>query len=143
MSQDAFDKWWDRFLRSMGLEEPHETARRLRRKLRRVKVADRPQFVKRLLEKLLQLHHAYGVTLLVLEGITDPAHLDDIAEHLMPLPGPQTDDEESHLSDLIRLLAAANNDSLMPVVEAYLLERDIGPYWPSVPWAVWPHRKRK
>jgi len=140
--KDPFDRWWQHFLRSMGLEEPHESARRLRRKLQRVKVADRPEFVKRLLEKLLQRHHAYGVALLVLEGIKDPAHLEDIADNMAPLPGPQTDDEESHLSDLIRILAAANMDSLLPVVEEYLLNREIGAYWPSVPWAVWPHRKR-
>jgi hypothetical protein len=138
----SFDKWWEHFLTHMGLEEPHESARRLRRKLLRVKVADRPEFVKRLLEKLLKKHHAYGVALLVLEGITDPAHLDDIANSLLPLPGPLSDDEESHLSDLIRILAAANKDSLLPAVEEYLLRRDIGPHWPSVPWAVWPHRKR-
>jgi hypothetical protein len=139
---DSFERWWKGFLKRMGLEEPHETARRLRRKLRRVKVADRPEFSRRLLEVLLQRHHAYGVTLLVLEGIYDIAHLDDIAQHLQPLPGPQSDDEESHLSDLIRILAAANDDSLQPVVEEYLMDRPIGPYWPSVPWALWPYRKR-
>jgi hypothetical protein len=140
--KDPFDKWWERTLRFMEAEEPHQTARRLRRKLQRVKAANRPEFVRRLLEKLLQRHHAYGVALFVLEGITDPAHLDDIADNLLPLPGPQSDDEESHLSDLIRILAAANKDSLLPVVEEYLLNREIGPHWPSVPWAVWPHWKR-
>jgi hypothetical protein len=138
----SFDKWWEHFLSQMSLEEPHESARRLRRKLQRVKVAERPAFVRKLLDKLLRRHRAYGVALLVLEGITDPAHLEDIADCLVPLPGPQSDDEESHLSDLIRILAAANRDSLLPAVEEYLLHRDIGPHWPSVPWAVWPHRKR-
>jgi hypothetical protein len=141
LSTADFNRWWKRFYRGAGDEEPHDTARRLRRKLRRVKQAERPAFVGRLLEVLLHRERAYGVALFLLEGLTDPAYLDVIAGHLRPLPGPQSDDEESHLADLIRVVAAAGEESLAPVVEEYLLERPIGPHWSSVPWALWPRRR--
>jgi hypothetical protein len=136
-----FAKWWKRFRKTRKAEEPHETARRLRRKLRRVRVAERPAFVAQLFEVLLRQERAYGIALFVLEGLTDPVYLADVARNLAPLPELQPDDEESHLSDLVRVLAAVDNDDLLPPVRAYLLERPIGPHWPSVPWALWPHRK--
>ena len=141
MSSVDFNRWWDHFRRSAAGEEPHESARRLRRKLRRVKLADRPAFIGRLLEVLLHRERAYGVALFLLEGLTDPAYLGVIADHLQPLPGPQSDEEESHLADLIRVVAAAGDDRLLPVVEEYLLTRSIGPHWSSVPWALWPRRR--
>jgi hypothetical protein len=138
---DNFDRWWERFRRQTAGEEPYETARRLRRKLRRIKVAERPEFVGRLLHVLLRKDRAYGVTLFLLEGLTDPAYLGTFASKLRPLPGLQSDDEESHLADLVRVVAAAGDDTLLPVVEEYLLRRAVSPHWSSVPWALWPHRR--
>lgn len=141
MAPADFAKWWKRFRRTRETEELHETARRLRRKLGRVRVADRPAFLAQLFEVLLGQERAYGIALFVLEGLTDPAYLGEVARNLAPLPGLQSDDEESHLSDLVRVLAAVDDDDLLPPVRSYLLDRPIGPHWPSVPWALWPHRK--
>jgi hypothetical protein len=142
VSPSDFDRWWQHFRsRTDGDEEPYETARRLRRKLRRVKVAERPRFVGRLIQVLLRQERSYGVALFLLEGLTDPSCLGVIADLLRPLPGLQSDDEESHLADLVRVVAASGDDTLLPVVEEYLLERAIGAHWSSVPWALWPRRK--
>lgn len=141
MPSASFETWWTRSRLRLSSEDPYETARRLRRKLRRTRVADRPALVGRLLEVLLREERAYGVVLFLLEGLSDPAYLERIAGDLRPLPGLQPDDEESHLADLLRIIAAAAGASLPPVVEEYLLERPISPHWPSVPWAVWPARK--
>jgi hypothetical protein len=73
--------------------------------------------------------------------LSDPIYLDRIAEGLRPLPELQRDDEESHLADLLRILAAAAGSSLPAVIEEYLMARSIGPHWPSVPWALWPGQK--
>jgi len=136
-----FETWWMRSRRRLASEEPYESARRLRRKLKRIRVAERLAFTRRLIEALLREERAYGVVLFLLEGLSDPACLVWIAEGLGPLPGLQSEDEESHLADLLRILAAAAGDTLPSVVEEYLLRRPIGAHWPSVPWALWPARK--
>jgi hypothetical protein len=136
-----FDSWWSRSRRRLAAEDPYDTAWRLRRKLRRVRVAERPAFVNSLLDVLLREERAYGVVLFFLEGLSDPVYLERIAEGLRPLPGLQPDDEESHLADLLRILAAAAGPALPPAIKEYLLDRPIGPHWPSVPWALWPGQK--
>jgi len=141
LSANDFDRWWSHSVRRLDREEPHETARRLRRKLARIRCDERAEFVDRLFEALLQRRHAFGVALFLLEGLTDPSQLDAVAAHLTPLPALQSDDEESHLSDLIRILGASNRESGIPVVEDYLVRRSIGPHWTSVPWSLWPHRR--
>jgi len=104
-------------------------------------VAERAAFVNHLLDVLLREERAYGVVLFLLEGLSDPAYLQRIAEGLRPLPGPQSADEESHLADLLRILAAAAGADLPVAIEEYLLNRPIGPHWSSVPWALWPRRR--
>ncbi len=141
MNSKRFDIWWDGFQRRVADEEPFEIANRLRRKLCRTRVTEREEFLRRLWGVLLQRRRAYGVALFLLEGVKDLAQLRQLARKLMPLPGLQARDEESHLADLLRLLAAADVPTLLPPVEAYLLERPIGPYWATVPWALWPHQK--
>ena len=136
-----FDSWWSRSRRRLSAEDSYDTAWRLRRKLRRIRVAERHNFVNRLLDVLLREERAYGVALFFLEGLSDPVYLVRIAEGLRPLPGLQSDDEESHLADLLRILAAAAGPALPPVIEEYLIDRPIGPHWPSVPWALWPGHK--
>lgn len=136
-----FDNWWNRSRRRLSAEDPYDTAARLRRKLKRVRVAERPTFVNRLLAVLLREERAYGVVLFFLEGLSDPVYLERIAEGLRPLPGLQAEDEESHLADLLRILAAAAGPTLPQAIEEYLLHRPIGPHWPSVPWALWPGHK--
>ena len=58
---------------------------------------------------------------------------------MLPFPELQSDDEEAHLADLIRILAAAGDPALLPAVESYLKDRDVGPHWSTVPWALWPN----
>ena len=144
MPTAEFENWWAEIQRHPGglrATEAHATARRISRRLRALTNADHSEFVDQLMQVLLERHHAYGVALFLLEGISDPAVLDMIARHLQPLPGRQCDDEEAHLADLIRVLAAANDASLMPVARDYLLQREIVPGWATVPWALWPHNK--
>ena len=133
-----FGGWWRRFRSRYGGEEPYETARRLRRKVGRVRVAERPAFVASLLEVLLREERAYGVTLFLLEELEEPAYLHRIADLLRPLPGLGSEDEESHLADLVRLVAVAAEGGRPAVVREYLLDRPIGPHWSSVPWSLWP-----
>jgi hypothetical protein len=140
-----FENWWAELQRQPGgLRDTDalETARRIGRALRRLSEPDQAEYLDQLLHVLLQRHHAFGVTLFLLEGINDPAVLHRIAAWLVPLPPPQDADEEAHLADLIRILAAADDDGLVHVVERYLLERPILPAWSTVPWALWPHRKQ-
>ena len=48
MSGTDFERWWSHSIRRLDREEPHETARRLRRKLARIRRDDRPEFIGRL-----------------------------------------------------------------------------------------------
>lgn len=143
MPTKNFDAWWSDFESWLGqCDDVHEAARRVRRHMLGLRSVRQRKFFGQVLERLLQQRHAYGVALFMLEGVTDPDYLNDVAEHLLPLPPVQSDDEESHLADLIRILAAANDPALLPAIGAYVLERPIGPHWASVPWALWPHRKK-
>lgn len=135
-----FESWWRQFGRRVEGEEPHEIARRLRVKLKRTRVAERPRLLRKLWVGLLQDWRAYGVALLLLDHLKDVRLLHELARGLVPLPSLQSADEEAHLADLMRILAAADSTALLPPVECYLLERPIGRFWSTVPWALWPHR---
>ena len=144
MPSAEFENWWAEIQRQPGgLRDTDalDTARRVGRALRRLTDAEHARYFDQLMQVLLRRHHAFGVTLFLLEGVEDPALLHRLVAWLSPLPDPQDDDEEAHLADLVRVLAAADDDDLMPVVEAYLLDRPIVPVWSTVPWALWPHRK--
>jgi len=136
-----FEIWWSGFERRTRDDDPFDTALRLSVKLRRTRVAERPEFVNQVWEVLLQRRRAYGVALFFLDSLTDAQYLRSLAEYLVPLPPNQPHDEESHLADLVRLLAAADLPGVLTPVEQYLLDRPIGPLWATVPWALWPHQK--
>lgn len=140
MLSTRFESWWDGFERRTRNDDAFDTALRLSVKLRRTRVADRPEFVNQLWEVLLQRRHSYGVALFFLDSLTDAQYLRSLAEYLVPLPPNQSHDEESHLADLVRLLAAADMPGVLEPVEQYLLDRPIGPLWATVPWALWPHQ---
>jgi hypothetical protein len=142
MEPARFQAWWRQFERRTDGEDSHQIARRLRAKLRRTRVAERPEFIRGLWDVLLRQRRAYGVALLLLDDLKELERLHELARSLVPLPGLQSPDEEAHLADLLRVLAASNVRELLRPVEAYLLKRPIGPYWATVPWALWPHRKR-
>lgn len=140
MLSRRFESWWNGFERRTRDDDPFDTSLRLSVKLRRTRVADRPEFVNQLWEVLLQHRHAYGVALFFLDSLTDAQYLRSLAEYLVPLPLNQPHDEESHLADLVRILAAADIPGVLAPVEQYLLDRPIGPLWATVPWALWPHQ---
>jgi hypothetical protein len=138
----GFAAWWREFRAEPGaFDDPHETARRLRHHVQRLRAGERDRFLDRLCRALFQERHAYGVGLFLLEGIDDPAALRHFARRLLPLPALQSEDEEAHLADLIRILAAAAGTRLPPVIGVYFLEREMSPHWASAPWALWPRRK--
>jgi len=137
-----FATWWNEALQRIeGCSDPREAARRLRRRLRGIDEGAHDVFFERLLADLLDRRHAYGVALFLLEGVSDPAWLRHFARHLRALPAELSSDEESHLADLIRILAAAGDDELLAPIRGYLLERPIGDHWSTVPWALWPQHK--
>lgn len=140
MLSRRFESWWNGFERRTREDDPFNTSLRLSAKLHRTRVADRPEFVNQLWEVLLQRQHAYGVALFFLDSLTDAQYLRSLAEYLVPLPPNQPHDEESHLADLVRILAAADIPGILVPVEQYLLDRPIGPLWATVPWALWPHQ---
>lgn len=141
MPAATFEVWWEKIRRDpSALSDPHAAALRLSGRLGELPAEDHAAFLDDLLRFLLRERFAYGVTLFLLQGISDPAALDVIARHLSPLPERQSDEEEAHLADLIRILAATNLEQLGNEVSSYLTEREIGPYWSSVPWALWPHQ---
>jgi hypothetical protein len=139
----AKDSWREELRSDLAADvDPYETARRLRRRILGLKRAGQRRRLREALDCLLGESRSFGVVFFLLEGISDPAFLAEIVERIQPLPDLQSEDEESHLADLIRVLAAAGDDALMPPVESYLLERPVGPHWASVPWAIWPRRPR-
>jgi hypothetical protein len=138
---NGFERWWRAFQSRTRGEDPHRVAGRLRAKLRRTRVAERPVLRQRLWRALLRERHDYGVALFLLASESDHTCLGELAAFLTPLPELQSRDQESHLADIVRLLAATDVAPLLRPVEAYLLRRPIGPHWATVPWALWPHRK--
>ena len=141
MPPENLNDWWLGFQAGLDRgDDPYDAARHLRRRISGLDAGERQEFLLAALDTLLVERHAYGVVFFLLEGISDPAFLTEIATRLEPLPALQSDDEESHLADLIRILAAAGEPDLMPPVETYLVKRAMGPQWASVPWAIWPRR---
>jgi hypothetical protein len=137
------NEWWKTFQKRLEPgHDPHELARELRDRFDVLPPGEQRRFLRRVWKGLLQQRRAYGVALFVLEGLTEPAILHDIAGTLEPFPTALALDEESHLADLLRILAAADDEELLLPVEHYLLEREIGSHWASVPWALWPHQKQ-
>lgn len=142
MALPELDSWWPEPERETGFfADPYEAAQRLKERLHGVPANRQLTLLERMAPRLLQQRHRYGVVLFLLDGITSRRGLEVIARHLLPLPERQSADEEAHLADLVRILAAADDERLLPCVEAYLLEREIAPAWPTVPWALWPHRE--
>jgi hypothetical protein len=47
-------------------------------------------------------------------------------------------DDQSYLSDCLRVLAKSAEPAHRQCIEDYLLSSPIGPYWSAVPWALWP-----
>ena len=136
----SYDEWWSEFVE--GLRErgdAYEAAARLRRRLQALPPKERGPRAAAALHSLLVEQRAFGVALFLLEGLTDRRLLRTIASALEPLPDRCWDEEESYLADLIRLLAAADDELLVAPVRSYLLERRIDPQWSTVPWALWPH----
>jgi len=141
LPSSEFEAWWAEVQREPGaLRNSHDTAMRIGRRLEPMEPAEQSAFLAQFVPVLLQRHRAYGIALFLLENLSDPAVLDLIADNLRPLSGLQTHDEEAHLADLIRILAAACEERWLPAVEAYLLDREIGSHWATVPWALWPHQ---
>lgn len=122
-------------------DDPHEAAARLRLYLDDRSADECQELLPRMFEILLQEQHAYGVALLMMDAIQDPEYIEEIARTMAPLPLLQSDDEESHLADLIRLLAASGRRHALRVVESYLLDRPWSEAWPTVPWALWPRHE--
>lgn len=141
MAAAARERWLED-LRGILAEEadPYEAARRLSRDFRSLPRSERSGALDEALDLLLRERRCYGVVFFLLEGVSDAKVLEGIATRLQPAARLESDDEESHLADLMRVLGAAGGDALMAPVEAYLLERPIGPHWASVPWAIWPRR---
>ncbi len=138
----SYESWWREFV--AGLRErgdAYEAAARLRRRLQALPPDERGPQAAMALHSLLVDQRAYGVALFLLEGLTDRSLLRTIASALESPPERCWDEEESYLADLIRLLAAANDELLVIPVRGYLLERRIDPHWSTVPWALWPHER--
>ena len=142
MAAAAQERWLED-LRAILAEEsdPYEAARRLSRNLRSLPRSKRSRALGEALDLLLVERACFGVVFFLLEGVNDPSVLDEIAERLRPGEARVSDDEESHLADLMRVLGAAGVPGLIAPVESYLLDRPIGPHWASVPWAIWPRRR--
>jgi hypothetical protein len=134
--------WWRSFqTRLEPGHDPHGLASELRQRLDELPPREKRDFLRRVWKVLLQQRLSYGVALFLLEGLTEPAILSEIAEELEPFPVVLTEEEESHLADLLRILAATGDKKLLGPVERFLLEYEIGSHWASVPWALWPHQK--
>ncbi len=141
MPVDEFESWWQEIVKESGIfDDPRETARQIGERLRELPDERRSRFLEPLTRTLLRERRAFGVVLFLLDETSDRSALFAIGRHLLPFPTLQPDDEEAHLADLIRILAAVDDPELLDGIERYLLEREIGPYWSSVPWALWPHR---
>lgn len=141
MSAASSTLWLEEY--QQWLEEgrdPHEAAERLRRYLDDREESEREQLLGRAYEILLQDCRAYGVALQLTDAIRDPEYVEEIARTIAPLPRLQSDDEEAHLADLMRILAASGRRHSLRVVESYLLDRPWSHAWTTVPWALWPRR---
>jgi hypothetical protein len=142
MSSAEFEQLWISFESARDAStDSYENAAWWGNRLPGLEPAKGNRQLERLLSRLLQRSHDYGITLFLLERLSDPAVLELICTHIQPLPDIQSADEEAHLADLIRILAASDEPSLEAPVRYYLLERTIGPHWATVPWSLWPHSK--
>ena len=113
------------------------TAERLFGSYRTLPSSERDSFARATLLELTR-RRRFGVTLFLCSHFEEPCRIDDLAEALSELPPPLLDDEEAHLSELIRLLGVAGEPHHLVPVRRYLLERPIGPGWEGVPWCLWP-----
>lgn len=138
MDEIGFDELWSEFISRDYKDSGLENVSQVRNYLHSLSDQKAAAFLDELVLVVLDRRDGYGIALSVLESESRPQHVRVICEHVTRiLDNPVR--QESDLISLLRVLAADAAGHCLAPVEAYLLEGEIGPYWNSLPWALWPH----
>ena len=138
MDQISFVEIWKGFINPEYKDSGFENVRKVRDYLHRLTEQKRAAFLDELVSIAMARQDGYGIALSVLESESMPQHLLVICEYVKRV---LSDDaiQESDLVGFLRILASDKSGQCLAPVETYLLGRQIGPYWNSLPWALWPH----
>lgn len=138
MSEVEFEELWQEFLSIEYKDGGYENARRVKNYLRGLSDEKRAAFLDELVSISINRGKGYGVALYVLETEAMPQHIQAICEYANRILD-NLDEKEIDAVSFLRVLAADPSGQCLAPVERYLLEDEIGPYWTSLPWALWPH----
>lgn len=141
MAPSTTDRWWEAFRDGLDDDaDPDAVAGALRERLEGLRGRAYGHLLRRALRDLCR-RGSYGAVLRLLSEVRNPSYLHDVADGLDGPAPALSDDEEAWLADLMRVLAAADEEAWLAPLRRYLLEWPIEPHWPTVPWALWPHRE--
>ena len=108
MSVDERERWWGETADWLDqAPDDDSVAARIRAEMDSIPADEHRPFLGRAWTVLLGRRRRYGAGLYLLQSTGDPECLLDLVTPLLPLPGLQADDEEEHLAELVRILAAA------------------------------------
>ncbi|MGH9970482.1 MAG: hypothetical protein ACREBG_22200 [Pyrinomonadaceae bacterium] len=139
MDQIGFDELWKGFISPEYKDSGFENVREIRNYLHRLPDHKRAAFLDELVSVAIAGKEGYGIALSVLESESMPQHVRVICEYVTRvLNDPML--QENDLVGFLRILASDKFGQCLAPVETYLLKRRIGPYWNSLPWALWPHQ---
>ena len=138
MSEVDFEELWRDFIRVEYKDGGYENVRQVEHYVRGLSDQKRAAFLDELVSVGLNKKDGWGIALAVLESEAMPQHIQAICEGvgLLPDDGPEP---ESNLVWVLRVLASDPAGQCLAPVNEYLLKRQIGSYWASLPWALWPH----
>lgn len=137
MSQVEFEELWEEFLSREYKDGGYENARQIKNYIQGLSDQKRVVFLDELVAIGISQKHGYRIALSVLESEAMPQHIQAVCEYVSRRINDPN--EAENLVNLLRVLAADISGRCLAPVERYLLDNEIGLYWTSLPWALWPH----
>lgn len=138
MSEVEFEELWKEFISREYKDSGFENIRQVQNYVRGLSGRKRVAFLDELVSVGINRKEGYGIALSVLESEAMPQQIQAICEYVNGRLDNPTEPEIDIVS-LLRVLASDASGQCLAPVERYLLDHKIGPYWSSLPWALWPH----
>lgn len=138
MSEVDFEELWKEFISREYKDSGFENIRQVQNYIRGLTDHKRAAFLDELVSVVINQKDGYGIALSVLESEAMPQHIQAICAYVNGrLDNPN--EPEMEIVSTLRVLASDASGQCLAPVERYLLDHNIGPYWSSLPWALWPH----
>jgi hypothetical protein len=138
MSEVEFEELWKEFISREYKDSGFENIRQVQNYIRGLSDRKRAAFLDELVSVGISRKDGYGIALSVLESEAMPQHIQVMCAYVNRIINNPSEPEIDVIS-ILRVLASDASGQCLAPVERYLLDNKIGPYWSSLPWALWPH----